>query len=291
MVKSNFKSDVTQTQRHEHLTPHRNSSLYLKNTHSESIIGTDINQKMAFSLPAVRYPSGDVPVASTSSTATARSSILPNPLVASSKMFRMDHVYISDMRGNVEWGGWYTARFICPSGMVAGDGFVPPNILFGNCNLLQTVKCYDASQSKVKLQSFVPQKKGAEGRVVNGVHITSEALSHIKGKHSLHQQPSFHFHSNRKDVKFYHTDANPISVFSHPDVVVPCIRATIQYPDKLITTCYDKKFIAEKAFDTEIGHSINGCCFVVRVIGQNPSGGKSHVVSAFPIDHFSPTPH
>lgn len=204
------------------------------------------------------------------------------PQVASPSMFRQEWVWVSDVRGGVECGGMYHLTKICPSGSnLTAIGGVTPNIIFSNCRLRD--KIHLASHPDWKLKRFKKEESS-----LAGVYITPGRLTHIRTKHSLDQKNNHQFLLSRESALF--KDPNN-STFIHREIIVPVINATLVHPDKIIPTLKQNRYYLEKMFCTEIGHTWEGCAYVVRLVIESRSPGGNQLITAHPIPHFSPDWH
>ena len=197
------------------------------------------------------------------------------PLVANQSHIRAGWVSISNPVDGVETGGNFWLKTICPPDFVREDAQIHPNILFGNCRLLQKIHPY--SEPQVKIKSMAAKRDS-----LNAVHFTSSAWRHIFDKHSITETNTIRSLSNRAHTTA--RDQATLSVFIHKDIVVPVVNATIANPDKQFTHWDGITCFYERLFDTEIGHGAEGCHYVVKVVTKN-----NVLVTAYTLPSFTST--
>ena len=135
--------------------------------------------------------------------------------------------------------------------------------------------------------------------VVKGTILTTGSLSHIIENHSVMSVELKSIMSNRQRSCFLRiqpfTGDGGNSAFICVTLVEPLIKATLFSPDKIIRE-KSGKLILEKAFKTEIGHNVHGCCHIVHVVTVATSGvhttaaeaAATHtLLTAYPVKHFT----
>jgi hypothetical protein len=145
-----------------------------------------------------------------------------------------------------------------------------------------------SNKSHTNLQKQIPD-------VVNGVILHRRNLQHVFSTHCV-VASDINFPKCRKKLIFQ--VMQPItklpgnSVFISVGMVSALIKLTIQFPDKISVAKFNNLAI-EKAFRTEIGHSPQGCCHIVRVIVsrcclKTTPGATFDLKTAYPVTAFLP---
>ena len=110
----------------------------------------------------------------------------------------------------------------------------------------------------------------------------------IFSKHSIKETQTFHFMGNRANTTAM--AEKKLSVFIHRDIVVPVVNATILLPDKIVYSLDQNTHYLEKLFDTEIGHGVEGCHYVSRIVTRvDPVSGTTQLVTAYTLPRFTPS--
>ena len=208
---------------------------------------------------------------------------------------RSVQVFVSDIREGTEKGRVVKVVRYCPEHFTH-DLFIPPNLCYKNCFLQgSTVPLTLGGPSIKNLVLRDKPKSGGIPSVVNGVVLPKNAITHVTATHSLNTTDSKFFMSQR--AKSFFQRLNPLtgeignSVFICVTLVVPLIKATLLFPDK-VTQAKGGRIAHERCFKTEVGHDFHGCCHIVKVITEythTHTGATQKLVTAYPTSHFSPS--
>lgn len=210
---------------------------------------------------------------------------------------RKVQVLVSNLRGGVDTGRVQTLVRYCPEHFL-GDSYVPPNLCFQNCYLINNTVPLTLGGPSIKSLKGGEDPTKSNGRrfiVVNGVEVWENEIKHVKARHTLKPSHTPEFMSDRMSEQFVKlhpiTGVKGNSVFICQTMVLALIKATIMAPDK-VTEANGGRVSHEKCFKTEIGHSVDGgCCHVVKVVTEykNAQGATQKLVTAYPVSSFSPS--
>ena len=178
----------------------------------------------------------------------------------------------------------------CPEFCVR-DLYTPPNFDFTKCFLGSNTKALYTVPNAPSLKNLCLKSKGSfknQEETVNSVAITQEGLLHALHGHTVVEGDRPDFQIQRCRPQFTINQKNGNSVLISRGMLCGLIKATLLNPDK-ITTCKDNGWAHDKAFRTEIGHSLNGCCHILRVISRPNKLGQRVLVTAYPTTNFLPS--
>ena len=201
---------------------------------------------------------------------------------------RSVNLFISDIRFGQEAGKVHQVWQYCPE-TYRSDGYIPPNLNYTDCFLhSNTVAIYPA-HNQPSLKSLIlktkVEKKGFEEDVA-GVLMAQEGLLHAIHGHTVKGGGKVALHIARKQPHFNAFGLKANSTLISGTMMCGLVKYTLAHPDKL-SILRNGNLAYEKAYKTEIGHSISGCCHVMRVIVNPVSfGQRRSVVTAYPVTCF-----
>ena len=124
-------------------------------------------------------------------------------------------------------------------------------------------------------QYTVRQQAGGRNRCT----LNQDTLNGILNKHSLSRT---NYQAHRMTSQFTRKGESK-SAFSQRGSILPLILSTLRNPEKTINQS-KHRMVMERLFNTEIGHTKTGCCYIVRVVVRRISGSKHwSVVTAYPV--------
>jgi hypothetical protein len=194
----------------------------------------------------------------------------------------------------VDIGKALQARVFCTR--PHGDCIAPPYIFnYDLCDVVQPIErdwtyyALNEIESHYNCQMGVPQNILRSQNFFFKTTVPLSAIEHIYDDHSIVDRSRNVYAKGRCMHKFKRSGGHK-SVFLQQNLILPLILSTLRNPDKISWVSNDRKAV-ERRYDTEIGHSALGCCFVVRVVVEEECVGSiNHILcTAFPTRAFNPS--